>query len=112
MVGNAVSVNTAEWIGKKLRKPKFYDFREDTPLNELKTWPNAAWNVGAGRFSSSASTYPVNVNVGLNEFLRHEIKPLSTRALTGFLKRVDKGNLKFPPDFIKKLREQISEEVC
>ncbi len=108
LVGNAVSVNTAEWIGKKLRNPEPYNPSADVHLKDSATWPNAAWNIGDGRFASPASTRPNAVpNPGLISFLRHDLKPLSAKATAGFLKRARKGRLRFPEGFLDHLETRL-----
>jgi len=39
----------------------------------------------------------------LAEFLQYPPKPLSARAAAGFLRRTQKGTLRFPPGFIAEL---------
>lgn len=105
LVGNAVSVNTAEWIGRKLREPQDYDASKDGPLLEGKTWPNSAWSVDGQRHVSNVSTHPIRLRApSLESFLKHEMKPLSSKATAGFLKRARKGNLRFPSGFLEKLQ--------
>lgn len=43
LVGNAVTVDTAAWIGSKLAAPGFYDPTSDAPLKRTGAWPRAAW---------------------------------------------------------------------
>jgi DNA (cytosine-5)-methyltransferase 1 len=108
LVGNAVSVNAAEWLGKKLRCPHSYDSNGDLPLNRDKTWPNAAWSMGKGAFASKASAYPADYKApALDVFLSHKLKPLSHRATSGFLSRAKKGNLRFPEGFIQTLERNL-----
>src|SRR6266542_1348310 len=85
LVGNAVTVNVAEWIGQRLRAPGEYDSAGDTPLIPNAGWPSAAWNVGRGRYRADLSTWPVHrASPHLADFLNHETPPLSTKATSGF----------------------------
>jgi DNA (cytosine-5)-methyltransferase 1 len=45
---------------------------------------------------------------GLAEFLDYSGKPLSARAASGFLRRTEKGTLRFPPGFLAELTEYAS----
>jgi len=100
LVGNAVSVPVAEWLGKKLSSPQQYSAVGDKALIEGSRWPNAAWNVGGGRFTSRASTAPVCLpQPSLDSFIQGP-RNLSARATAGFLSRTRKGSLHFPDWFI------------
>ena len=108
LVGNAVSVDAADWIGKKLRSPRVYDSSTDAPIDMKKTWPNAAWSIDGKRYTSRVSTHPVKLSApSLNNFLKHDLKPLSARATNGFLKRAHKGSLKFPAGFLETLEQKL-----
>ncbi|MGK8204362.1 DNA cytosine methyltransferase [Burkholderia cenocepacia] len=99
LLGNSVTVPVAEWLGKRLRRPKKYDASKDSPIDGK--WPNAAWSMGEGRFSASCSDWPLeNLTVKIGEFLRHDPKLLSYKAASGFLTRANKGNLNYPIGFL------------
>ena len=55
LLGNAVSVPVAEWIGSRLSAPGRYDDSSDLPLDRKKPWPTAAWNVGGRKMASGVS---------------------------------------------------------
>lgn len=102
LLGNSVTVPVSEWLAGKIRSPERYDSSGDRPLRGK--WPNAAWSVGGVRYEASVSDWPVSrppVNIG--DFLNHAPKPLSRRAVTGFLDRANRGNLKFPVGFLDAL---------
>ncbi|HXG57612.1 MAG TPA: DNA (cytosine-5-)-methyltransferase, partial [Thermoanaerobaculia bacterium] len=71
LVGNAVTVDVAEWIGRRLRAPGVYDTTGDVPFDDGTRWPNCAWNVGSGRFAARLSKWPV----------RHDAQPLESFLL-------------------------------
>jgi len=103
LVGNAVTVDVARWIGDRLAAPLGYE-REawDRPLRKGERWPRAAWNLGAGRYSADVSSWPVERRVApLHEFLVHAPKPLSLRATAGFLDRTSRSSLRFAPGFLQ-----------
>lgn len=101
LIGNAVSVPTATWIGRRLRKPgRVLEF-DVQPIKGHRHWPTGAWNVGEGRFSVAASEWPFHKpRPTLAEFLRHEPTLLSAKATSGFLSRTKVATLRFPPGFL------------
>jgi DNA (cytosine-5)-methyltransferase 1 len=105
LVGNAVTVDAAAWIGKKLRQPKKYHAALDTPLRKT-VWPDAAYNVGEGRFIAEVSRWPVRMKYQhLEDLLAlDDVYPLSLRAISGFLSRFESGNLRSPSRFMEALR--------
>ena len=109
LVGNAVTVNTAAWVGRKLANPGSYDSKNDSPLRRLGAWPRAAWGVKGVRAVSSASAWPEHTKrVRLEKFLRFPVEMLSVKATSGFLERAGRGSLRFPPGFIEQLRRHLS----
>lgn len=108
LVGNAVSVRSAEWLGRRLASPGPI---LDLPLSRLadrSSWPEAAWNVGDGRVQVHASEWPIERKyLSLSEFLIHPTKPLSAKATAGFLSRAERGGLRFPPDFLRVLHAHL-----
>ncbi len=103
LVGNAVSVPVAEWVGRKLANPLSYDSSSDRPMG--KKWPHAGWSVDGKRFESAVSDSPLGLqHCGLDKFVRDPLKPLSRRAIDGFLGRVAAGRLKYPDGFLSSLQ--------
>ena len=104
LVGNAVSVPAAAWIGRRLARPgAVLDFRVHH-LTGTK-WPTAAWNVGDGRVAVDASEWPVrSPYLPLTQFLKYPARPLSMKATRGFLERTNRSGLRFPPGFLDALR--------
>jgi len=105
LVGNAVSVPAAAWVGSRLARPgTVLDF-STSPLGASKRWPTAAWNVGDGRTAVCASEWPKRRRYSsLESFLKYAPMPLSAKATAGFLKRTVTAKLRFPPGFIEALR--------
>ena len=111
LVGNAVSVNVAGWLGERLRTPRHYDPSGDTPLIRAdRKWPRAAWNIDGLRMIANVSAWPMQRRPPrLASFLRNEPTLLSRRATQGFLNRAtsDKCKLRFPPGFIEIVRKHL-----
>jgi DNA (cytosine-5)-methyltransferase 1 len=107
LVGNAVTVDVAAWIGTRLREPGLYAGVFDTRLPSGARWPRAAYNVGGGRFLADVSAWPVFRRAPhLHEFLNlDEAAPLSLRAVSGFLSRFEASTLRKPPRLVSILRE-------
>jgi DNA (cytosine-5)-methyltransferase 1 len=109
LVGNAVTVNAAAWIGKRLRNPGTYDTSGDEEIRTNERWPIAAWNVGTGRHRAQLSTWPLHVeSESLELFLRHETQDLSTKAMAGFLSRAEVAKLRFPVGFLDAVRAHLA----
>jgi DNA (cytosine-5)-methyltransferase 1 len=97
LVGNAVSVPLAEWVGRRLRNPRPYDESLHEELPPRSAWPRAAWGDEGGVYRVAVSAWPVQAPYQhLASFLRYPTKPLSERAAAGFLHRTAKSTLRFP----------------
>lgn len=108
LVGNAVSVPVARWIGERLARPGSYRPYGMRQLASGAAWPDCAWNVGEGRFTAEISAWPERPpRVHLHEFLKWPTKLLSARATAGFLERTARGNLRLPPGFIRDLQNHL-----
>ncbi len=108
LVGNAVSVPAAEWIGRRMRNPgEPLDFPTVT-FRDHHRWPTAAWNVGNGRVRVEASEWPIRRKPrSLEAFLRYAPAPLSEKATAGFLRRTEHAKLRFPEGFIAAVRAHL-----
>ena len=110
LVGNAVSIPVAEWIGKRLIDEGDYDDAHDRPLVPGERWPSAAWNMGESRMVSSVSEYPLSTRRGrISAYSTENWPDLSERALSGFIKRARGGHLNFPSGFIGALEENLQK---
>lgn len=109
LVGNAVSVPVAKWLGKRLAKPLPYDNDRDGELPSNGRWPKAARFDGDRRRAVTINTYPEwKARPALTAFLRHGGKPLSARATRGFLSRTERAMLRFADGFQDRLRDHLS----
>ena len=105
LVGNAVSVPVAEWLGRRLREPGAYDAGRDGRLPETGSWPKAARFDGKICRAIAINAYPTwRPRPPLSEFLHYPGKLLSIRATRGFLARTERGSLRFAPGFQSRLR--------
>lgn len=108
LVGNAVSVPVAKWIGKRLTQPGVYDPSSDSPFNQGAKWPNAAWCMGKGRMVADVSQYPLRKRRGrLSAFATEGWPDLSNRALAGFVERARSGRLRYPVGFVEALEANL-----
>jgi DNA (cytosine-5)-methyltransferase 1 len=108
LVGNAVSVPVAEWIGHRLGAPALYDASEDRRLPTGAKWPNAAWNMGDGRHASRASAFPVDAPLGcLSSFDTSDWPDLSAKAVGGFIRRAKESKLRYPAGFLDVLESHL-----
>ena len=105
MVGNSVSVPVAAWVGRRLVDPGRYDCAADLPWDGIKWSRRAAWADFDGVVHvADVGPWPVwEPRLPLVDFLRFPGKPLSVRAASGFLRRTDKGSLRFPGGFLDEL---------
>lgn len=108
LVGNAVTVDVAAWIGGRLARPGDYDALGDRSLEPGNPWPRAAWNLGQGRFAADVSAWPEQrPRTHVHEFLNFPVAPLSPRATAGFLARTATGSLRFPSGFLDDVRRHL-----
>lgn len=109
MVGNAVSVPVAAWVGERLATGG-EPVEPGTPLESLKAWPGAAWgDKKAGRFAVSRTEWPKRTKgPGLARFLNYQGKPLSAKATAGFLSRARASSLRFQSGFLEALDAHLA----
>lgn len=110
LVGNAVSVPVAEWIGRRLQSDAEYSDALDVQMAPTDRWPSAAWGGSEGRYRSPVSEWPeYSTAPGILDFLSYDLKPLSERASAGFLKRALSGRLNFPSGFLSDVAEHARQ---
>jgi DNA (cytosine-5)-methyltransferase 1 len=108
LVGSAVSVPVAKWIGTRLSNPGQYDPLRDRPFPSVGKAPRAARSDGKQRFAVSISADAGGVQpVALATFLSHSGSDLSTRAAVGFLSRTRRARLRFQPGFIEAIERHV-----
>jgi len=101
MVGNAVCVPMATWLGTRLNaSPVEVEWGMEIPMNGSTKWPTAAWGEGDKSWELNLSEFPVQMpSKDLADFLEYETHPLSERATRGFLTRLQRSRLRRPPEF-------------
>lgn len=101
LVGNAVSVPVARWVGERLAQRGHFDgSRQGALLARGVAWPKAAWGRRGDVFPVAVSMWPTKqVAPGLAEFLEFPLQPLSHRAAQGFKNRMDISSLRFEAEF-------------
>lgn len=108
LVGNAVTVPVAAWLGQRLSQPGFYFGDLDMPWPTRTAWPKAARYDGQRRIAVNIGMHPVwEKRQALHKFLRHDGALLSARAAAGFLARTQTSCLRFPPGFLDAVRAHL-----
>jgi DNA (cytosine-5)-methyltransferase 1 len=109
LVGNAVSVPVAEWLGQRLAAPGVADASRDRPWQAQGRWPRAARGERGVRLAVDIGAYPLWAQrPPLAAFLNHPGKPLSARATRGFVQRCRRGSLRFEPGFLERLDQHLA----
>jgi DNA (cytosine-5)-methyltransferase 1 len=110
LIGNAVSVPVARWLGERLLDRMPYDAEADQLLSPGQPWPRAAWGANGRVRRAGLSAWPVRERYRhLEEFLRFNVAPLSARATEGFLRRANESTLNFPPGLLEDLQEHLDD---
>lgn len=115
LIGNAVAVPVAKWIGKRLAKPGVVRGLATEPLRPQAKWPRAAFNVGDGRHVADVSAWPFHKpTIPLTEMISEDAPLLSPRATAGFLRRASQGSLRFPDGFLAAVERHLRRvgKVC
>lgn len=106
LVGNAVTVDTIRWLAKGIAAPAEFRRRINSePISNGSTvWPKAAFNIDGSNMAVELSPWPVSKrHPHIATFLRYPVKPLSHKAVAGFLSRLRAGGLRRPEYFEKAL---------
>ena len=108
LVGNAVSVGVAQWVGEKILSPGKFDL-PSTEWIRKGAWPAAAWGEGDKVWTVPVTEFPrLATYTHLNDLLDvDKARALSHRAANGFWSRLQKSNLGRYPKF----RADIAEHV-
>lgn len=109
LVGNAVTVGVARWLGTRLHDPG--DWADTSELwDGPKSWPTAAWGGDRKVWQVRVSEYPQHLPYRhlLDVLDSTTVKPLTHRGIKGFHDRLGSGNLGRHPGF----REAVAEHVA
>jgi len=104
LVGSAVSVPVAEWIGRRLNQPGAYDASADAPFPSQGMAPRAARFDGRSRFAAAVGPDPIGCRPPSIVTFMHDDEQrelLSAKATLGFLMRTRRAKLRFAPGFIE-----------
>ncbi len=108
LVGNAVTVQVAEWLGRVLVSEPGDPAAIPVPMKRRGPWPRSAFGSAQGRFAMGVSSWPARRKPkALRAFLRFPTKPLSERASSGFLNRLEASSLRVPADFLAALKDHV-----
>lgn len=107
LVGNAVTVGAAEWLGRRLVKPG-RSLATDTREIGSK-WPTSGWGGDGAAYDAEMSLWPVRAGYTplLKTITLRDAKPLSHRGASGFLSRLDRGSLRVSDEFRDAMRQHI-----
>jgi DNA (cytosine-5)-methyltransferase 1 len=104
LVGNAVTVGVAEWVGRSILDGSTRAWSNGRVLPRNSVWPDAAWGDASSRHVVDVSAFPLpDAHVPVARFLEKEGTPLSYRATAGFLSRARTGSLRFRSGFLEAL---------
>jgi DNA (cytosine-5)-methyltransferase 1 len=111
LVGNAVTVGVAAWLGQRLAAPAPPLPMIEAELSPAAKWPTAAWGNSGRRWLVPVSMWPeVRPYEHLLDALELDhLTPLSWKATRGFRSRMEKSKLRFDEDFELAIKEH--EEV-
>lgn len=108
LVGNAVSVPVARWLGNRLVTAEVYDGSGDHLMSSRARWPRSAWGRDGERRAVDVTMWPIDVpRPHLHEFLQYELNVLSARATGGFLGRARRSTLRIPMDLIREAEAHL-----
>lgn len=110
LVGNAVSVPVAAWLGRRISQPGDYAGERDREWSRTSgSFPKAARFDGRKRRVVEIGMYPLwRKRSPLHKFLRYEGTLLSCRATAGFLARAKGSSLRFVPGFIAAVEAHLA----
>ncbi|WP_374563735.1 DNA cytosine methyltransferase [Ideonella sp.] len=110
LVGSAVSVPVARWIGRRLVEPGCYDTARDRPYSVSGKAPRAARYDGRVRHAVDIGVDPLGIEPpSLRHFMANPEPPelLSLKATRGFLERTRRAKLRFAPGFIDAVERHL-----
>jgi DNA (cytosine-5)-methyltransferase 1 len=108
LVGNAVSVPMAAWIGRNLKSGCAPIVGNSEPLLFTGPWPGAAYGSKGSRMRMDSSEWPVREPYShLARFLQFPLRPLSEKATRGFLSRLERSGLHYDSQFGRDLKHHL-----
>lgn len=109
LIGNAVSVPVARWVGERLSDPGTFDCPTSATLFPREMpWPRSAWGHKGKVFPVALSMWPIEQHAPhLSEFLTFPLAPLSARAAAGFYSRATASSLYFEEGFLGDVQRHL-----
>ncbi len=110
LVGSAISVPVAKWIGDRLNAPLRFEAGRDRPFPQGGRAPKAARYDGRQRFSVDISVDPLGTTpTPLLQFLdgSRQRDLLSVKATFGFLSRAYRAKLRFEAGFLDAVESHL-----
>ena len=108
LTGNAVTVGVAAWLGRRLVEPGRWDPSLSKPVERGTRWPLAGWGDSGRVWSVDVSMWPERRPYKhLADVMGDDCTPLSLRGSSGFLSRLERGNLHVPEQFRIDLKDHI-----
>jgi DNA (cytosine-5)-methyltransferase 1 len=109
LVGNAVTVGVAAWLGGRLARPGSVPRVQETELAAGDRWPAAAWGVNGQRWQVPVSMWPQrNPYRHLLDMVdREQLAPLSHKAAAGFYSRTERSTLRFDEGFRLAMKKHV-----
>ena len=108
LIGNAVSVPVAGWIGRRLIGQP-HEKVEAGSYVEASSWSSSGWGARGQRYGirhELVGPAPLEKR-SIDEFLSPNAPVLSKRAARGFLSRLEQSNLRVPLAFLRDLRRHV-----
>lgn len=107
MVGNAVNVRVADWLGARLARDDGY-VPAGREFELGSRWPKAAWGIaGVGRRGVEVSDWPVALRISHLSDLVRDPQPLSEKATLGFFGRLERSSLRYHETFMDDHRAHL-----
>ena len=110
LVGNAVTVGVARWLGERLARPGSFDPEVGVALEAGHArWPMAAWGEKGRHVAVPVSMWPLRAPYQhlLDIVDLAEATPLSRRASEGFYSRMEKSTLRFDDAFRIAVKDHV-----
>jgi DNA (cytosine-5)-methyltransferase 1 len=109
LVGNAVTVDVAAWLGRRIGTPG-EPYLEGAAMQDGDRWPNAAFGASGKVWGVDISMWPVHANYQhLSDVVSlANARPLSERGAAGFLSRARRAKLRFVDGFLEDLEEHVA----
>lgn len=112
LIGNAVSVPVSGWIGERLSLDQHSTSKDMFPMMPLRTerpMPRAAFGARGKWFSVGVGTHVQHQShTPIMDFLVDPLKPLSDKALSGYVARASSSTRRIPDRFLRDLRAELT----